>query len=188
MRRSLWPRKSPLWSPPTTTRCRRSPYSTERCIAVSTQMCTNNEIVTYHRGAQGRFIFVFCVRLCVCWHVINSGVGRQAVRSCGEEGPAQRGVSLPPLHGLRSCGRVQEDAAGENAHAVASKQTATVVSSGWLLPCSWKWHLVVRQAGMALYKIVPKNPYYFWSVMSLVMQVGGAVARIPGPWCVAPGG
>lgn len=27
------------------------------------------------------------------------------------------------------------------------------------------------QAGMALYKIVPKNPYYFWSVMSLVMQV-----------------
>lgn len=24
---------------------------------------------------------------------------------------------------------------------------------------------------MALYKIVPKNPYYFWSVMSLVMQV-----------------
>lgn len=28
-----------------------------------------------------------------------------------------------------------------------------------------------KQAGMALYKIVPKNPYYFWSVMSLVMQV-----------------
>lgn len=25
---------------------------------------------------------------------------------------------------------------------------------------------------MALYKIVPKNPYYFWSVMSLIMQVG----------------
>ncbi|XP_053553147.1 N-alpha-acetyltransferase 25, NatB auxiliary subunit-like, partial [Bombina bombina] len=25
-------------------------------------------------------------------------------------------------------------------------------------------------AGMALYKIVPKNPYYFWSVMSLIMQ------------------
>lgn len=24
---------------------------------------------------------------------------------------------------------------------------------------------------MALYKIVPKNPYYFWSVMSLIMQV-----------------
>uniref|UniRef100_A0A4W4FBD8 N-alpha-acetyltransferase 25, NatB auxiliary subunit n=1 Tax=Electrophorus electricus TaxID=8005 RepID=A0A4W4FBD8_ELEEL len=29
----------------------------------------------------------------------------------------------------------------------------------------------MQQAGMALYKIVPKNPYYFWSVMSLVMQV-----------------
>uniref|UniRef100_A0A8C1Z5H4 N-alpha-acetyltransferase 25, NatB auxiliary subunit n=1 Tax=Cyprinus carpio TaxID=7962 RepID=A0A8C1Z5H4_CYPCA len=28
----------------------------------------------------------------------------------------------------------------------------------------------MQQAGMALYKIVPKNPYYFWSVMSLVMQ------------------
>ncbi|ERE76484.1 N-alpha-acetyltransferase 25, NatB auxiliary subunit [Cricetulus griseus] len=26
------------------------------------------------------------------------------------------------------------------------------------------------KAGMALYKIVPKNPYYFWSVMSLIMQ------------------
>ncbi|KAF4082175.1 hypothetical protein AMELA_G00148540 [Ameiurus melas] len=28
----------------------------------------------------------------------------------------------------------------------------------------------MQQAGMALYKIIPKNPYYFWSVMSLVMQ------------------
>uniref|UniRef100_A0A452TV03 N-alpha-acetyltransferase 25, NatB auxiliary subunit n=1 Tax=Ursus maritimus TaxID=29073 RepID=A0A452TV03_URSMA len=28
----------------------------------------------------------------------------------------------------------------------------------------------MQQAGMALYKIVPKNPYYFWSVMSLIMQ------------------
>ncbi|XP_012685727.2 N-alpha-acetyltransferase 25, NatB auxiliary subunit [Clupea harengus] len=28
----------------------------------------------------------------------------------------------------------------------------------------------MQQAGMALYKIVPKNPYYFWSVMSLLMQ------------------
>uniref|UniRef100_A0A8C9SM43 N-alpha-acetyltransferase 25, NatB auxiliary subunit n=1 Tax=Scleropages formosus TaxID=113540 RepID=A0A8C9SM43_SCLFO len=28
----------------------------------------------------------------------------------------------------------------------------------------------MQQAGMTLYKIVPKNPYYFWSVMSLVMQ------------------
>lgn len=40
----------------------------------------------------------------------------------------------------------------------------------------------VFQAGMALYKIVPKNPYYFWSVMSLIMQVcavlGLAVAAV----------
>ncbi|XP_066272449.1 N-alpha-acetyltransferase 25, NatB auxiliary subunit-like isoform X2 [Branchiostoma lanceolatum] len=27
-----------------------------------------------------------------------------------------------------------------------------------------------QQTGMALYKVVPKNPYYFWSVMSIVMQ------------------
>ncbi|XP_011603060.1 N-alpha-acetyltransferase 25, NatB auxiliary subunit isoform X1 [Takifugu rubripes] len=32
----------------------------------------------------------------------------------------------------------------------------------------------MQQAGMALYKIVPKNPYYFWSVMSLVMQAVSA--------------
>lgn len=32
----------------------------------------------------------------------------------------------------------------------------------------------MQQAGMALYKIVPKNPYYFWSVMSLIMQVSMA--------------
>ncbi|XP_012518872.1 PREDICTED: N-alpha-acetyltransferase 25, NatB auxiliary subunit [Propithecus coquereli] len=30
--------------------------------------------------------------------------------------------------------------------------------------------MALFQAGMALYKIVPKNPYYFWSVMSLIMQ------------------
>lgn len=34
------------------------------------------------------------------------------------------------------------------------------------------------QAGMALYKIVPKNPYYFWSVMSLVMQVRPRVRMV----------
>lgn len=61
MRRSLLPRKSPLWSPPMTTRCRHSLYSTERCIDVSTQMCTNNEIFTYPRGAQGRFCACVCV-------------------------------------------------------------------------------------------------------------------------------
>ncbi|KAI8491402.1 N-alpha-acetyltransferase 25, NatB auxiliary subunit [Branchiostoma belcheri] len=27
-----------------------------------------------------------------------------------------------------------------------------------------------QQTGMALYKVAPKNPYYFWSVMSIVMQ------------------
>lgn len=131
MKRSLWPRKSPPSSPPTTTRCRRSPYSTERCIAVSTQMCTNNERSPYHGGAQGLF-FVFCFvcvcgSACACVRVINSGVGRQAVRSCGEEGAAQRGVSLPPLHGLRSRGGVQEDAAGENACGVDSPERTTAV-------------------------------------------------------------
>lgn len=38
--------------------------------------------------------------------------------------------------------------------------------------------LFLKQAGMALYKIVPKNPYYFWSVMSLVMQVCRLVAQV----------
>lgn len=28
-----------------------------------------------------------------------------------------------------------------------------------------------QQTAMALYKLKPKNPYYFWAVMSLVMQV-----------------
>lgn len=28
------------------------------------------------------------------------------------------------------------------------------------------------QAAMNLYKTFPKNPYYFWAVMSIVMQVG----------------
>lgn len=27
-----------------------------------------------------------------------------------------------------------------------------------------------QQAAMALYKLKPKNPYYFWAVMSVVMQ------------------
>lgn len=45
--------------------------------------------------------------------VIHSGVGGEVVRGCGEEGPPQRGVPLPPLHGLRACRGVQEDAAGE---------------------------------------------------------------------------
>lgn len=50
-----------------------------------------------------------------------------------------------------------------------------------LLPITRAWKQIyfrndetvssVFQAGMALYKIVPKNPYYFWSVMSLIMQV-----------------
>jgi N-terminal acetyltransferase B complex non-catalytic subunit len=28
-----------------------------------------------------------------------------------------------------------------------------------------------QQTAMALYKLKPKNPYYFWGVMSVVMQV-----------------
>lgn len=28
-----------------------------------------------------------------------------------------------------------------------------------------------QRAAMALYKFVPKNPYYFWAVMSIVLQV-----------------
>ena len=47
--------------------------------------------------------------------VVHSGVGGEAVRSGGEEGSSQRGVSLAPLHGVRSRRGVQEDAAGENA-------------------------------------------------------------------------
>uniref|UniRef100_A0A2K6G5I1 N-alpha-acetyltransferase 25, NatB auxiliary subunit n=1 Tax=Propithecus coquereli TaxID=379532 RepID=A0A2K6G5I1_PROCO len=35
---------------------------------------------------------------------------------------------------------------------------------------SFHLFMALFQAGMALYKIVPKNPYYFWSVMSLIMQ------------------
>ena len=27
-----------------------------------------------------------------------------------------------------------------------------------------------QHTAMALYKLVPKNPYYFWAVMSIVMQ------------------
>lgn len=39
---------------------------------------------------------------------------------------------------------------------------------------------------MALYKIVPKNPYYFWSVMSLIMQVSmllwnGSLSHLSSP-------
>lgn len=28
-----------------------------------------------------------------------------------------------------------------------------------------------KQTALALYKLHPKNPYYFWAVMSIVMQV-----------------
>lgn len=28
-----------------------------------------------------------------------------------------------------------------------------------------------QRAAMALYKFAPKNPYYFWAVMSIVLQV-----------------
>lgn len=32
-----------------------------------------------------------------------------------------------------------------------------------------------QQVAMALYKLKPKNPYYFWAVMSIVMQVNYCV-------------
>ena len=28
-----------------------------------------------------------------------------------------------------------------------------------------------QQTAMALFKVKPKNPYYFWAVMSILMQV-----------------
>lgn len=31
-----------------------------------------------------------------------------------------------------------------------------------------------QQTALALYKLVPKNPYYFWAVMSIVMQANQA--------------
>lgn len=33
-----------------------------------------------------------------------------------------------------------------------------------------------QQTAMALHKLKPnKNPYYFWAIMSIVMQVGGVI-------------
>lgn len=29
-----------------------------------------------------------------------------------------------------------------------------------------------QRAAMTLYKFAPKNPYYFWAVMSIILQVG----------------
>lgn len=137
-----------------TTLSRPSPFSTERCTVVSTHAHVREGGV-----AAGR-------RDAVCTlAVVHSGVGGEAVRGGGEEGPPQRGVPLPPLHGLRPSGGVQEDAAGE-----------TVTTNGQIAQTPIQRHHQTKedlpfQAGMALYKIVPKNPYYFWSVMSLVMQV-----------------
>ena len=34
-----------------------------------------------------------------------------------------------------------------------------------------KYFIIVLQAAMNLYKLFSKNPYYFWAVMSIVMQV-----------------
>lgn len=80
-----------------TTLSRPSLFCTERCTVVSTQ----------RKGGYGE-------KGAVCtFAVVHSGVGGEAVRGGGEEGPPQRGVPLPPLHGLRPSGGVQEDAAGE---------------------------------------------------------------------------
>lgn len=126
MRRSLWPRKCPLWSPPTTTRCRRSPYSTERCIAVSTQMCTNNEIFAYHGGAQGRFLFL-CVFVCA-----RAGTSSTAELVAKLYEAAVKKVPLSEeyhSHLFMAYARVGEYKKMQqvrSAHTVASKQTATV--------------------------------------------------------------
>lgn len=32
-------------------------------------------------------------------------------------------------------------------------------------------HRAQQRAAMALYKLAPKNPYYFWAVMSIILQV-----------------
>lgn len=32
-------------------------------------------------------------------------------------------------------------------------------------------HRAQQLSAMALYKFAPKNPYYFWAVMSIVLQV-----------------
>lgn len=67
---------------------------------------------------------------CTDWELIvvpvaRSGVGHQAVRSCREEGAPEWGVPLPPLHGLRSCRGVQEDAAGLKRHSGAAARWST---------------------------------------------------------------
>lgn len=36
-----------------------------------------------------------------------------------------------------------------------------------------------QQTAMALYKAAPKNPYYFWAIMSIVMQVSAFVVAHP---------
>lgn len=105
MRPFPWPRRWPPWSPRTTTLYKRSPSSTGRCIDVRAHLNART-----FGGGSGRINLA-----CAC--VGSSWVGDQIVRGGGEEGPAQRGVPLAPLHGVRARRRVQEDAAGEDTHA-----------------------------------------------------------------------
>lgn len=35
-----------------------------------------------------------------------------------------------------------------------------------------------QHAALSLYKLVPKNPYYFWAVMSVVMQAMEAEEKL----------
>ena len=35
------------------------------------------------------------------------------------------------------------------------------------------------RAALQLYKCFPKNPYYFWAVMSYVLQVSKVMVKIP---------
>lgn len=78
--------------------------------------------------------------------VIHSGVGGEAVRGCGEEGPPQRGVPLPPLHGLRPCGGVQEDAASEtiiiNEHIAQSECRDTLRLMRRMFLSRLEWHCI----------------------------------------------
>lgn len=86
-----------------TTLSRPSLFCTERCTVVSTRA---------RAGGGCRETSTFGT-----FPVTRSGVGGEAVRGRGEEGPPQRGVSLPPLHGVHPGGGVQEDAAGKKQSA-----------------------------------------------------------------------
>lgn len=39
-------------------------------------------------------------------------------------------------------------------------------------------YLKQQQTAMALFKVKPKNPYYFWAVMSILMQVKHIYSKV----------